>query len=100
MILSVIHDGHAVAQPLRLLHVMRRQNDRAPGLLQPIDQIPQMAPRLRIETCRRLIQKQQLRIADQRARHGQPLLLPARQPAYARLSLLFELRDLRSIRRP
>ena len=90
--LPMIHNRHAIAQPLRLFHVVRRQNNRAPRLLQLVHQVPQMPPRLRIEPRRRLVQKQQLRIAHQRRRHRQPLLLPAGEPAHARLPLLFQLR--------
>src|SRR5262249_14005872 len=74
--LPVIHNGDTIAQALSLIHVMRRQNDRAPCLLQLIHQIPQVTPRLWIESRRRLIKKQQFRIANQRTRHRQPLLLP------------------------
>ena len=63
---AVIHNRHAIAQPLRFLHIMRRQNDRSARLLQLLHQIPHVSPRLRIEPRRRLIQKQQLRIAHQR----------------------------------
>ena len=64
---SMIHNRHAIAQPLRLFHVVRGQDDGATRLLQALHQIPHMTPRLRIEPRRRLIEKQQLRIADQRA---------------------------------
>ena len=74
---AVIHDGDAVAQALGLIHVVRGENDGAARLLELVDQVPQMAARLGIEAGGRLVEKQQLRIADQRAGHGQPLLLPA-----------------------
>ena len=48
--------------------------------------------RLRIEPGCGLIEKQQLRIAHQRAGHGQPLLLPAGERAHARAALLLQLR--------
>ena len=64
----------------------------ASRLLEPLHQVPQVPPRLRIEPGRRLVQKQQLRVAHQRARHRQPLLLPAGEPADARPPLFFELR--------
>jgi hypothetical protein len=58
---------------------------------QLIHQFPQVPPRLRIEARRRLIKKQQVRIAYQGASHRKPLLLPARERAHARAPLLFEL---------
>ena len=39
---------------------------------------------------RRLVEEQQIRIADQRAGHGQPLLLAARQLAHQRLGFFFQ----------
>ncbi len=39
----------------------------------------------------RLVEKQELRISDQRTRDGQPLLLSARQRTDSRIALLFEL---------
>ncbi len=77
MIFPVIHDRDAVAEPLCFIHVMRRQDDGAPRLLELVHQVPQVAARLRIEPRRRLVEKQQLGIADQRAGHGKPLLLSA-----------------------
>ena len=58
---------------------MRREQDRPAGLLELLDEIPQLPPRLRIEPGRRLVEKQQIGIADERAGERQPLLLPARQ---------------------
>ena len=81
--LSVVHNRHAVAQPLGLIHIVRGQDDGATGLLQAIDQVPQVTPRLRIKPRCRLVEKQQLRIADQRAGHRQPLLLASRESAHA-----------------
>ena len=68
------------------------KNDGAAGLLELVDQVPEMAARLGIEAGGGLVEKQQLRIADQRAGHGQALLLPAREPADAGAALLFKLR--------
>ena len=84
----MIHNRHPVAQPLRLIHIVRSQDNGAAGLLEPVDQVPQVTPRLRVETGGRLIEKQQLWIAYQGACHGQPLLLAAGQRAYARVALL------------
>ena len=82
--LAVVHDRHAVAQPLGLVHVVRGQQDRPAGLLELLDEIPELPPRLRIEAGGRLVEKEQLGIADERAGERQPLLLPARERADAR----------------
>ena len=41
------------------------------------DDVPELPPRLRVEAGRRLVEEQQLRVADQGARDRQPLPLPA-----------------------
>ena len=69
---------HAIAQPLRLFHVMRRVDHRAPVVLQTLDHLIQAVPRLRIHPRRGLIQQQRLRIVQHRARQIQPTLHPAR----------------------
>ena len=89
--LAVVHDRHAVAEPLGLVHVVRRQQDRPAGALELVDEIPELPARLRIEAGRRLVEKQQVRIADERAREREPLLLSARERADARVALLLEL---------
>src|SRR5437899_12382944 len=88
---AVIHDRHAVAQTLGFFHVMRRQQHRPAGRTEAPDDLPQLAPRLRIEPRRRLVQKQQLGLADEGAGDGEPLLLPARQRHNPRLPFFLQL---------
>src|SRR5687767_14625688 len=52
--------------------------------------LPQLQAALRVEPGRRLVEKQNLRIADERAGHRQPLLLPTGELADARVPLLIE----------
>ena len=75
--LAVVHDGELVAEPLGLVHVVGGQQDRPPGFLELLDEIPQLAARLRIETGRRLVEEEQIGLADERARQRQPLFLAA-----------------------
>ena len=79
--LAVIDDGHAVAQPLGFVHVVRGQQDGAALGAEAVEDVPQLPPRLRIEAGRRLVEEQQVGVAGQRAGHRQALLLPARQLA-------------------
>src|ERR1700761_5699090 len=53
----MIHDRYPIAEPLRLVHVVRGEYDRASGLLQAFDEVPQVAACLRIEPGSRLIEK-------------------------------------------
>ncbi len=72
---TVVDDGDTIAEALRLFHVMRGQEDGAAGLLELEDEIPELPSRLGIEAGGRLVEKQQLGMADQRGGHRQPLLL-------------------------
>ena len=91
---AVVHDGDPVAEALRFVHVMRGEDDGSTGVLQLVDEIPEVTAGLGIEAGGGLVKKQQLGIADQGAGHGQALLLPAGEPADARAALLFQLRLL------
>src|SRR5882672_3674879 len=88
---TVIHDRHAIAKALRLLHVVRRKDDRPAFRLEYRDQVPKLTTRLWIETGRRLVQEEKLRIPDKRARDRQPLLLATRQSSNARMALFAQL---------
>src|SRR5438067_1294705 len=72
-----IHDGDLIAQELRLLHVVGRQDDGLAARLDRLHQLPEIASRLRIESGGRLIEEQHRRIVDERDREQQPLLLAA-----------------------
>ena len=65
-----------------------------PQLLELGDQVPELPARLGIEAGRRLVEKDQVRIADDRAGEREPLLLSAGQLADARIALLVELDDM------
>ena len=77
----VVDDGDPVAQHVRLVHVVRSQQDGAPGGPVALQHRPQLPPRLRIQPGGRLVEEEQLRIADQGAADGQTLPLPAGQLA-------------------
>jgi len=47
----------------------------------------------RVETARRLVQKQQLRVVQKHAGQSQPLLHPAREGIHRRVPLLREVRQ-------
>ncbi len=88
--LAVIHDRDPIAEALGFLHVVRREQHRAPVGAEAADDLPQLAARLRVETRRGLVEKEQLGFADERTGDREPLLLPARQGHHARLAFLLE----------
>src|SRR5689334_11003261 len=56
-----------------------------------LDQVPKLAAGLRIEAGGGLVEKEEIRIADECAGEGQALLLSAGQSADARVGFFFEL---------
>ena len=89
---AMIHDGDAVAEALGLLHVMGGEDDGAAGLLELVDQVPEMAAGLGVEAGGGLVEKEQFRVAHQGAGHGQALLLAAGETADPGMALLLKLR--------
>src|SRR5262249_1186619 len=76
-----------------LVHVVGGQEHGAAARAEVDHQIPEVAPRLRIEARGGLIEEEQLGIADERAGHREPLLLPAGELPVAGALLVLE-RDL------
>jgi hypothetical protein len=74
---AVLDDRHPVAQPLCLLHQMRRQEHRLAALADAAHELPDCAPRLGIETRRQLVEKHDLGLVDERQDDEEPLLLAA-----------------------
>jgi|RhiMetdeSRZDD1v2_1073273.scaffolds.fasta_scaffold899764_2 hypothetical protein len=66
---ALIHDGNAVTQGLGLLHIMRREDERAPLGLDALNDLPHVLSSLRIKARRGLVQEHEDRIIDER--HGQ-----------------------------
>src|SRR3989449_11199724 len=73
-----------------LFRSVRGQEDRAARCPEAADHLPQMAPRLRVEARGGLVEEQQLRPGDERARHRESLLLAARELTHPRGALLLE----------
>ena len=63
--LALVDDRHPVAEPLGLVHVVRRQDDRAAAIAQVANHVPELPPRLRVEAGRRLVQEEDLGVAHQ-----------------------------------
>ena len=87
----MVDDGDAVAEDLRFVHVVGRENDRSAERFEFGDQIPELPSRLWVEAGRRLVEKDQIGIADDRAGERESLLLSAGQFADAPCALLIEL---------
>src|SRR5262245_42009395 len=70
------NDRHALAQPLDLIEQVRAQENRHALGLTLLEELVQTAGRERIETARRLVENQELRLVDERA-HERKLLFHA-----------------------
>jgi hypothetical protein len=92
--LAVRHDRHRVGEPLRLLDVVRRHEDRGAFAAQRVDQRPQLLAHLRVQADRRLVEQQQPRAVDEPARDQQPPPHAARQLVDLRRAPVGEVGDL------
>ena len=89
---AALHDDDAVAQPLHLQHVVRRQqNGGVMGLAVVGEMLPHPVGGIRIERGRRLVEQQQLRLVDQRFRQRDAGLLPGRELAVGAVEEVVEI---------
>ena len=80
---AVVHDRHAITQPLSLFHIVRRINNRPPLRPQFFNSLEDMIARLWIDARGRLIQKNDARIMHQRNRQIQSPLHTAGERFHA-----------------
>src|SRR5215207_2898963 len=74
---SGLHNNHPIAHHHGLRLIMGHVNGRNPELLLDLCQLePHSLPQLSVKIAERLIEQQQLRLHDKRARQRDPLLLP------------------------
>src|SRR4051794_37809410 len=85
-----LDDRHAVGERLRLVEVVRREHDGLAELAQRADRLPGGAARGRVEAGGRLVEEDQLRVADQRQAEVQPPQLAAGQLARHRVLLALQ----------
>jgi hypothetical protein len=69
-----------IASGSRLLHEVGDQRDRHAPVADALDELPRVAPGLRVEAGGELVEHGHLRVADQRERDRQTLLLSTGQP--------------------
>jgi len=91
---TMVHDRDVVAEQVSLLHIMRGQHHGLAAGLDRLHQIPEIAPRLRIEAGGRLVEEQQVGIVDQGDRQQHALALAAGQLAVIAVEELFQVAGL------
>ena len=79
--MGAIHDGDAIAQRLGFFHIVRRQDDRHTPRAQVLQESPQGAPGLWVESRCWLVQEQDGGLVDERRGEGDALLLSTRERA-------------------
>src|SRR5262245_20830548 len=87
---AVLDDRDTIAQPFGLLHQMRGEEHRLAARADAAHQLPDGAPRLRIEPGGQLVEEHDVRIVDERERDEEPLLLTAGQRHEPRVALVGE----------
>ena len=75
--MTVIHDGDAIAQLLRLVHVVGGEHHRLALGLDRLDPLPEVVTSLGIQPCGGFVQKQQFGVAEQGQGQQQALTLAA-----------------------
>src|SRR5664279_1778888 len=95
-----VHHHQPVAQLLRLVHVMRGDDQRHALSLQTEQPVPQHMSRLWVEAGSWFVEQQQFRVVDQRPGDGQTPLHPAGQRVDLRVRFVGQLRELDQLLRP
>ena len=84
------HHRDAVGELLGLVEVVRREQDGLAERAEGADHLPRGASRLRVEAGGRLVEEDEVGIADERDAEIEPSLLPARERLHPRVRLLLE----------
>src|SRR3954454_19520456 len=90
----LLDDRHAVAERLRLVEVVRREQHRLAQARQRADGAPRGPSRGRVEARRRLVEEDELGVADERQREVQPPQLAAGERPRQRVLLAHQARDV------
>ena len=87
--LAGVEDDHRVARPLDVAHQVRRDHDADPELAaDAADQLEHVAPPERVEPGRRLVEKREHGVVDERLRELHALLHAGRVRAHRPVTLL------------
>src|SRR5688572_10717087 len=91
--LSVAQHRDSVAESLCLVQVVRRQQHGLSELPEGADRVPGPSASLGVEPRRRLVEKDQLRVADEGQSEVEPPFLASRERVYALAPLPLEADD-------
>ena len=88
--LPLAEDSDAVGEVLCLVEVVRREQDRLAELPQRTQRLPGLAPRVRVEARGRLVEEDQLRVADEPEPKVETPPLAAREAAHENVPLVLQ----------
>jgi hypothetical protein len=89
--LAVVHDGDAVAQRIRLVQVVRGDEDGHAVTAEPADLVPHVGAALRVQAGGRLVEEHHLGFVDDAERDVHPAPLTARVGLALAVRVLAEL---------
>ena len=92
--LALTQDGDAVRKLLGLVEVVRREENRLAERAERPDHVPRRTARCRVEAGGRLVEEDEVRVADKRYAEVEPALLTAGESLHPRVSLLLEADEL------
>src|SRR5579863_3622036 len=92
--LAALDDRHSVGELLGLVEIVRREEHGLAEFLQRADRVPGGAPRGGVEPGRRLVEEDQLGVADQRQGQVEAAPLAAGQAARALVALVAQANEL------
>ncbi len=95
--LAVVHDDQAVAQLLRLVHVVRGEDERDAALLEVEQAVPDDVPCLRVEPGGGLVEYQDVRVVDEAPGDREAALHAAGQRLYLVIGPLGELHEVEQL---
>src|SRR6185312_3178720 len=95
---AAAQDRHAVGQVLGLVHVVGGEEDGLAERLQALDHVPSLTAGGRVEAGGRLVEEDQVGVADDPDRHVDPPFLTAGQGADASVALVAEADQLDRLR--
>jgi hypothetical protein len=76
--LAALENGHTVAQPFRLFHEVRDEDNASSGVAHRLNKFPRGVAGSRVEARGHLVEEDQFGIVDQSQGNGQPLSLASR----------------------
>ncbi len=90
----LVHDNEPIAELLGFVHVVGRQDEGHPLLLEPIELVPEEVAGLRVEAGRRLVEEEEIGLVHEGSGDRQASLHPARERLHLGVGPIEELDEV------